>query len=101
MAGCMRRRMLVLAAAMALPVLQPASALANDATCAPTAITSNFNGTAIPAGRTIWFNSVLKASGLGDGATTIRVVGQSIELAGRTLAVPDAVISISPTATTA
>ena len=28
-------------------------------------ITSNFNGTAIAAGSTVWFNSVLKVSGLG------------------------------------
>jgi hypothetical protein len=99
--------MLALAAVTALPILQPASALAGDApTCAPgvgapSAITSNFNGTAIPAGRTIWFSSVFKATGLGDGATTIRVVGQSIELAGSTVSVPDAVITLSPSVTTA
>jgi hypothetical protein len=82
---------LALAAVIALPVLQPASALADDAPAcsgAPSAIASNFNGTAIPSGRTIWFSSVMKASGLGDGATTIRVVDQSIELAGSTLTVP-------------
>jgi hypothetical protein len=92
---------------MALPILQPASALADDApVCAlgsgaPSAITSNFNGTAIPSGRTIWFSSVAKASGLSDGATTIRIVDQSIKLAGSTLTVPASVITFSPTATTA
>lgn len=97
--------MLALAAVIALPALLPASALADDApACAPgssSTIVSNFNGTAVPAGRTIWFSSVLKAAGLGAGATTIRVVDQSIELAGSTLAVPDGVVTFSPTVTTA
>src|SRR5258706_16096131 len=34
-------------------------------------ITANFNGTAIAGGDTIWFTSVLKASGLGSNPVTI------------------------------
>jgi hypothetical protein len=95
----MRRRFLPLAALIALPLLYSAPARADNA-CA-SAIGSNFNGTAIPAGRTIWLSSVFKASGLGPGATTIRVVDQSIDLDGTDVSVPDAVITFTPLATVA
>ena len=110
MAVGMRRGFLALAAVIVLPALVPVAAFADDAVPAPScssglgatsAIGSNFNGTAIAAGRTIWFNSVLKVSGLGSGSTTIRVVNQSIRLAGDTLSVPDSVITFSATATAA
>jgi RHS repeat-associated protein len=76
---------------------------------APTAgassITANFNGTAIGAGNTLWFNSVLKPSGLGSSPVTIRFVSQTISFTANgqnyTLAVPDSAITYAPTATTA
>jgi hypothetical protein len=68
-------------------------------------IVSNFNGTAVPAGDYIWFNSVLKASGLGSSPVTITITGASITFTANgttyTLPVPDARITYSPTATTA
>jgi hypothetical protein len=67
-------------------------------------ITSNFNGTAIPSGDTIWFTSVLKASGLGPGPVTVHVTDQVIAFqAGGTnysLNVPDTTITFSPTTST-
>jgi hypothetical protein len=67
-------------------------------------ITSNFNGTAIPSGDTIWFSSVLKASGLGSGPVTVHVTDQVIAFqAGGTnysLNVPDTTITFSPTTST-
>ena len=34
-------------------------------------ITANFNGTAIAAGNTLWFSSVLKVNGLSSNTTTV------------------------------
>lgn len=68
-------------------------------------IRSNFNGTAIPAGRTIWFSSVFKVSGLGADPVTLHVTSQTIAFSAAgtdyTLSVPDAAITFSPTVTTA
>jgi hypothetical protein len=68
-------------------------------------IVSNFNGTAIPAGDTVWFNSVAKVSGLGSAPVTLHVVNATINFSASgtpyQLAVPDAAITFSPTATTA
>ncbi|MBI3950073.1 MAG: HYR domain-containing protein [Acidobacteria bacterium] len=64
-------------------------------------ITSNFNGTAIKAGNYIWFNSVLKPSGLGSSPVTIRFFHQEIHSANFHLSLPDAVITFDPAATTA
>lgn len=75
--------------------------------CAPgtsgtSVVASNFNGTPIPAGDTVWFSSVFKISGLSPSATTsLLITGQTVTLPGRTVAVPDSVITFSPTATTA
>ena len=66
-----------------------------------TSITSNFNGTAINAGKYIWFNSVLKPSGLGSTPVTVRFTGQTITSANFTLSVPDASVTFDPAATTA
>src|SRR5205814_1281700 len=70
------------------------------------AITANFNGTAIPAGSTIWFDAALTASGLPKGApVTLHVVNESIDFtAGGTpyhVAVPNGVIVLTPGATSA
>jgi hypothetical protein len=70
-----------------------------------TCIGSNFNGTAIAGGNYIWFNSVLKPSGLGAGKVTIKFINQQITFTSNgvpyTLNVPDAVIVFDPAATTA
>jgi hypothetical protein len=63
-------------------------------------ITSNFNGTAIPAGDTLWFSSVFKASGVGSNAVTLHVTDQTITFSAAgtdyTVPVPDSVINLSP-----
>ncbi len=68
-------------------------------------IHSNFNGTAIAAGNSIWFNSVLKVKGVGTEPVTIRFVDSTIDFAVGTtnyhVAVPNAVVTISPEATLA
>src|SRR4029077_17904616 len=64
-------------------------------------IASNFNGTAIPAGDTIWFSSVLKASGLGSAPVNVHVTNQVITFSAGatnyTLNVPDSDITFSQT----
>jgi hypothetical protein len=62
------------------------------------AITSNFNGTAIRAGSTVWFNSVMKVSGVGSSPVTIHVNQATISSPafGATIAVPDATITFDP-----
>lgn len=66
-----------------------------------TSISSTFNGTAIPAGSSVWFNSVGKVSGLGNSPATIRLTQATITSGQFTVAVPDATIIISPSVTTA
>jgi hypothetical protein len=69
--------------------------------CVPTVSTilSNFNGTAIPAGDTVWFSSVFKMSGLASGATAnLYVTHQTISLGGTTYQLPDSHITLSPDA---
>jgi carboxypeptidase family protein len=69
------------------------------------AITSNFNGTAVPAGSTVWFNSVAKVSGVGPSGATLHLVNSEIDFtAGGTayhLSVPNATLTFSPIATQA
>ena len=68
-------------------------------------ITSNFNGTAIPAGDTVWFSSVGKVSGVGSSPVTLSITGQTISWSVNgspvTVAVPNATINIVPGATSA
>jgi hypothetical protein len=68
-------------------------------------IASNFNGTAIPAGGSIWFNSAFKASGLGAGPVAIHVTNQVISFsAGGTsynVNVPDSILNFSAANTVA
>ena len=73
--------------------------------CPMTPITSDFNGTGINAGNTIWFNSVLKPSGLSTTApTTVMFSDQmilfSVNGTGYSLPVPDAIVTFTPGATT-
>src|SRR5262249_47409288 len=42
-----------------------------DIVACPFSIAANFNGTAIPSGRTLWFSAVAKAKGLGTHPVTI------------------------------
>jgi hypothetical protein len=69
-------------------------------------ITANLNGTAIPAGDTLWFNSAFQASGLPKtGSVTIHAENQAISFtSGGTqysVAVPNGVIVLTAGATTA
>jgi hypothetical protein len=69
-------------------------------------ITASFNGTAIPAGDTLWFNSAFTASGLPKTApATIHADNGTISFtAGGTtfnVAVPNAVVVLTPGATSA
>jgi RHS repeat-associated protein len=65
-------------------------------------ITSNFNGTSIAAGDYIWFNSVMKASGVPAAGATITVSGATVQFTANgvaySLPVPDSVIVFSPSA---
>jgi sugar lactone lactonase YvrE len=67
----------------------------------PSAIAFNFNSTPIASGSTIWFNSVLKPSGLGSQPVTFRFTNQTISSANFTVSVPDAQVIFDPAATTA
>ncbi len=64
-------------------------------------IQSNFNGTAIPDGRTVWFNAVLKVSGVGADPVTIRLTNSTISSSAFNLVVPDAEITFSASTTQA
>jgi hypothetical protein len=69
------------------------------------AVQSNFNGTAIAAGSTVWFSSVFKVSGVGSTPVTLNVTNQTISFTANgsatTLSVPNSTITIDPAATTA
>jgi uncharacterized repeat protein (TIGR03803 family) len=71
-------------------------------TAAPTlplvSCSSGFNGTAISAGRTVWFNSNLSVSNLNpDVTTTIRFLNQTIDgLPGGPVSVPDSAVVFRP-----
>ena len=69
--------------------------------CPNNSIVSNFNGTAIPGGDYIWFNSVLKPRGVPSSGGTITFTGQTVKFGSTTEPVPDASITFSPGATTA
>jgi len=68
-------------------------------------ISSNFNGTPIAAGNYIWFNSVVKASGLGSKPVTLRLDASTITFTANsvpyTLNVPNALITFDPAVTQA
>jgi hypothetical protein len=64
-----------------------------------TAIKSDFNGTPIAAGDFLWFNSVVKVSGLSSNPTTIGFTGSIAFTAKGTpyvVSVPSAIINFSP-----
>lgn len=68
-------------------------------------ISSNFNGTAIPGGDYIWFNSAFKVSGVSSSGTTIYIQGQTIQFSSGstpyTVSVPNSKVVLSPQTTTA
>lgn len=74
-------------------------------TSSPSAIQSNFNGTLVPGGDWIWFNSVLSVHNLPASGATLGMTNATVTftLNGSpvTLTVPNAQITYSPTATTA
>ena len=86
----------LLAGILALPMIAEAWSLC------PSTISSNFNGTSVPPGRFIWFNSHLTSVSGGDGTypLVICLTGQKITVttkAGeKTFDLPDAKIVIDP-----
>jgi len=81
----------------------PRQALAQSSDGA-SAISSNFNGTAISPGDWIWFTSVLKVHGLGSQAVTIGFMGSIQYSVNGTLYVipaPSALVTFSPSVTVA
>jgi hypothetical protein len=63
------------------------------------AISSNFNGAAIPGGDWIWFTSVLKVHGLGSQPVTIGFMGSiqfSVDGTVYVVPVPSALVTFSP-----
>jgi hypothetical protein len=76
-------------------------------TCTPvqSSIASNFNGTAIPAGDTIWFSSVISVKGLGSGSTTVHFVNASLSFTAGShtynIPAPNATVVFSPSVSTA
>jgi hypothetical protein len=69
------------------------------------AIASNFNGTAIPPGDTLWFSAAFKINGLASSPVTFNFTNDTISytLKGVTTTVnaPNAEITLSPSVTTA
>jgi hypothetical protein len=68
---------------------------------ASTSIGSNFNGTRIAEGDSIWFNSNLSVSGLGSAPVTINFTSQSVKSGDFVSPLPDSSVTFDPTATTA
>lgn len=69
-------------------------------------ISSNFNGTAIPAGDTVWFNSVVKVSGVPASGATLHLSNAEVDFTSKAgvayaLSVPNTALTFSPTATQA
>ncbi len=63
-------------------------------------ITSNFNGTPIPGNSYLWFNAVLKPSGLNgtNGPVTVRFINQTITSGNFNLNPPDTTVIFDPNA---
>jgi RHS repeat-associated protein len=91
----------------AAPAFDHAGARSAAVTSADSAVSSasNFNATSIAAGRTVWFTSVFKASGVPSTGATINVLASKITFTAGTTSytvdVPAGVVTISPTATAA
>src|SRR5947207_13704067 len=76
----------------------PAMITLNDIDC-------NFNGTAIPAGRTIWFNSIVKPQFSSALPVTIffrhQIISFTAGVTPYTMSVPDAAVTFDPAGGTA
>jgi hypothetical protein len=72
-------------------------------TTSVSSIVSNFNGNAIPAGDSVWFSSVFKASGVGSSPVVVHVTNQEVDFSANgtnyAVPIPDANITIDPSAT--
>ena len=70
---------------------------------APSSIAFNFNGTPIAAGRSLWFNSVLKVNGLGSTPVTLTFRNISVHSPDGLINVslPDSTVTFSPATTVA
>jgi hypothetical protein len=85
--------------------LQPWLELLEDRTV-PTSITASFNSTAVAAGRTLWFSSIINSvSGVGSAPVNVSVTNQTISFtdsqAGTiNVSLPNAVIQLQPGGTT-
>jgi hypothetical protein len=79
------------------------TALEDRTTPTVSTITGNFNGTAIPAGDSLWFSSVAKIQNLPASGDTLHVTHQTISFTANgvsySYAVPDATINLSPNTT--
>jgi hypothetical protein len=104
--GLFREKKTALIAAARRNTRRPILECLEDRTVPSTlsSITSNFNGTAIPAGDTLWFSSVFKASGLGSAPVHVHVTNQVISFStsgtNYNLNVPDSDVTLSPTTST-
>jgi hypothetical protein len=100
----MRIREQLRALTICVLLLAATSTFAHPFKCT-SAITSNFNGTAIAAGDYVWFNAVLKVNGLGSAPATIFATHASITFTANghvyQLAVPDSQITFSSSITLA
>jgi hypothetical protein len=67
----------------------------------PSTIQSNFNGTAILAGDCIWYNSHFNLKGAAGTQVIVRVTDIHVESPEFSLDLPDALVTFSPSATTA
>ena len=76
---------------------------ATPAGAVTSSLTTGFNGTAIPAGRTIWFSNVFKYSGPTSSPAVIDVTGGTITFTANATnysqPVPNSHITLSPSAT--
>jgi hypothetical protein len=73
-------------------------------TCSNDTVVSNFNGTAIPAGDTIWFNAVFKATGVGSTGGSVSFTNSFVHFSvggtNYTVPIPDGQITFSSATTT-
>ena len=80
-------------------------ALEDRTTPTVSAITAGFNGTAIAAGNSIWFNSAARVAGLGAGTATLTVSDATVSFTANgtayTVNVPDTTVTFTSLATRA
>lgn len=72
-------------------------------TCPSNSISSNFNGTSIPAGDFIWFNAVIKASGVGSGGGSVGFANSHVTFTANgisyNISIPSSRVTFSSSAT--